>query len=46
MLKAEGRKTELGWEEGRDLSQMVVIIGVSACPSPKGDGIELCPFSI
>lgn len=44
MTKAQGRKTELGWDEGMDLSQIAVLIGVSVCPSPKGDGIELSPF--
>lgn len=29
---------------GEDLSQIAVIIGLSVCPSPKGDGMELSPF--
>ena len=27
-----------------DLTQISVMIGRSACPSPKGDGIVLSPF--
>jgi hypothetical protein len=29
---------------GLDLTQMARLIGMSVCPSPKGDGMELCPF--
>jgi len=43
-MLVEVRKTELGWEDGRDLSQIAVIIGMSVCPSPKGDGMVLSPF--
>ncbi len=29
---------------GGDLSQISVMIGLSVCPSPKGDGMVLSPF--
>jgi len=39
MMSAEGRKTELGWEKGMDLSQMNTVnrhVGLPLSQSPSG----------
>ena len=36
-------KNGLGWD-GKDLTQITVMIGTSVCPSPEGEGMVLNPF--